>query len=314
MPAARDESALALPPLNGDLLSMLDGRDHFNATLTSRENQVLAAVSRRVDAGELELPHLPQTSLSAMEMTSKNSSSVADVAELIAHDAVISSELLRVANSALYASQHPCTTLRDAVVRLGMRATRSMIMAVSMRTMLLRDKAFREIATEVWRQSQSAGQIARALAPKVGIEPESAYLIGLLHDIGKIALLETVRREVRDRFEIRPCLIGRVFFLQHERAGARIAREWKLPDELVSVAGCHHHYERNPDFQRSAALAKLAHTLDLVLSIGGTSEAGRLEGLDEWDFLGVERDDRPEILELVCETYLAGRGAAAGNG
>jgi putative nucleotidyltransferase with HDIG domain len=248
-----------------------------------------------------------------MEMTSKNTSSVSDVVELIAHDAVISSELLRFANSALYASQHPCTTLRDAVVRLGMRATRSMIMAVSMRTMLLRDKAFREIATEVWRQSQSAGQIARAIAPRIGMEPESAYLIGLLHDIGKIALLETVRREVRDRFEIRPCLIGRVFFLQHERAGARIAREWKLPEELVSVAGCHHRYERNPDFARSAALAKLSHTLDLVLSIGGISEASRLEGLEDWDFLGVDRDARPEMLEIVCETYLAGRGAASGQ-
>ncbi|MBL8861794.1 MAG: HDOD domain-containing protein [Planctomycetes bacterium] len=299
------------PALNGDLLAMLDGREHFNATLSAKEEQVLAAVSHRVDEGQLELPHLPQTTLSAMEMTSKNSSSVADVAELIAHDAVITSELLRVANSALYATHHPCTTLRDAVVRLGMRATRSMIMSVSMRTMLLRDKGLAAIATEVWRQSQSAAQIARAIAPRLGFEPDRAFLIGLLHDIGKIALLETVRREVRDRFEIRPCLIGRVFFLQHERAGERIASAWKLPDELVSVAGCHHHYEKNAEHSRAAALARLVHTLDLVLSIGGLGEATRLESLPEFDALGIDPDDRPEILELVCETYLAGRAAGA---
>lgn len=310
LPAPRAVPALDSPTCNSDLLSMLDGRDHFNATLTGREDAVLAAVSRRVESGDLALPVLAATSMSAMEMTSKTSASVADIVELIAHDAVLSSEMLRVANSALYAGAHPCTTLRDAVVRLGMRATRSMIMSVSMRTMLLRDKALANIALEVWRQSQSAAQIARAIAPKLNIDPERAFLIGLLHDIGKVALLETVRREVRDKVEIRPCLLGRVFFLQHERAGQRIAAAWKLPEELVSVAGCHHHYERNTEHGRSAALARLSHTLDLVLSIGGVGEAQRLEKLPEFDFLEVPADDRAEILEIVCETFLAARESA----
>lgn len=310
LPTSRAVPSLDQPACNGELLSMLDGRDHHSATLTAKENQVLTAVARRVEAGELELPHLAATSMSAMEMTSKNSANVADIVELIAHDAVLSSEMLRVANSALYAGHHPCTTLRDAVVRMGMRATRSMIMSVSMRTMLLRDKQLSNIATEVWRQSQSAAQIARAIAPSLNMDPERAFLIGLLHDIGKVALLETVRREVRGRFEVRPCLLGRVFFLQHERAGERIAREWKLPDELVSVAGLHHHFERNMEYPQSAALARLAHTLDLVLSIGGVGEAVRLESLPEFDYLEVPLDDRAEILEIVCETYLAGRAAA----
>jgi putative nucleotidyltransferase with HDIG domain len=159
--------------------------------------------------------------------------------------------------------------------------------------MLLRDKALANIALEVWRQSQSAAQIARAIAPSLGMDPERAFLIGLLHDIGKVALLETVRREVRDKIEIRPCLLGRVFFLQHERAGQRIAAAWKLPEELASVAGGHHHYERNTEYPRSAALARLAHTLDLVLSIGGIGEAQRLEKLPEFDFLEVPTDRRP---------------------
>jgi len=311
LPTPRAVPALDAPSCNSDLLSMLDGRDHFSATLTGREEAILGAVSRRVETGDLVLPVLAATSMSAMELTSKNSASVADIVELIAHDAVLSSEMLRVANSALYAGAVPCTTLRDAVVRMGMRATRSMIMSVSMRTMLLRDKALANIALEVWRQSQSAAQIARAIAPSLGMDPERAFLIGLLHDIGKVALLETVRREVRDKIEIRPCLLGRVFFLQHERAGQRIAAAWKLPEELVSVAGSHHHYERNHDFPRSAALARLAHTLDLVLSIGGIGEAQRLEKLPEFDFLEVSTDQRPEILEIVCETYLAAREAAA---
>jgi putative nucleotidyltransferase with HDIG domain len=311
LPSPRVVPALDAPTCNSDLLSMLDGRDHFNATLTGREEAILGAVSRRVETGDLVLPVLAATSMSAMELTSKNSASVGDIVELIAHDAVLCSEMLRVANSALYAGAHPCTTLRDAVVRMGMRATRSMIMSVSMRTMLLRDKALANIALEVWRQSQSAAQIARAIAPSLNIDPERAFLIGLLHDIGKVALLETVRREVRDKVEIRPCLLGRVFFLQHERAGQRIANAWKLPEELASVAGCHHHFERNVDHARSAALARLAHTLDLVLSIGGVGEAQRLEKLPEFDFLEVPIERRQEILEIVCETFTSAREASA---
>ncbi len=309
IPATRNLPTIDQPVCDGDILSMLDGRDHFNETLTGRENQILTAVAKRVESGDLVLPHLPQSSLAAMEMTAKNSANVADIVELIAHDAVLSSEMLRVANSALYAGAHPCTTLRDAVVRLGMRATRSMIMSVSMRTMLLQDKSIAAVATQVWRQSQSAGQIARAIGPSLGMDPDRAFLIGLLHDIGKIALLETVRREVRDRGEVRPCLLGRVFFLQHERAGERIAQAWKLPEELVSVAGHHHHYERNEAFPREAALARLVHTIDLVLSIGGMGEASRLELLPEFDFLQIAPEDRPKILEIACDTFLAASAA-----
>jgi len=309
IPTTRNLPTIDQPVCDGEILSMLDGRDHFNETLTGRENQILHAVAMRVDSGDLVLPHLPQSSLAAMEMTAKNSANVADIVELLAHDAVLSSEMLRVANSALYAGAHPCTTLRDAVVRLGMRATRSMIMSVSMKTMLLHDKAIANVATQVWRQSQSAGQIARAIGPSLGMDADRAFLIGLLHDIGKIALIETVRREVRDRSEVRPCLLGRVFFLQHERAGERIAQAWKLPEELVSVAGRHHQYERNEAFPREAALARLVHSIDLVLSIGGMSESPRLELLPEFDFLQIAPEDRPKILEIACDTFLAARSA-----
>jgi putative nucleotidyltransferase with HDIG domain len=302
-------------PLSGSqaqLLDMLDGKAHFQQVLTGREESILATVSHRVESGQLALPHLPATSLAAMEMAARPSANVGDVVDLISCDPVLSSELLKVSNSALYSSREKCETLREAVVRMGLRALRTMILSISMRQVLLRDKALANVAEEIWRQSHSVSMMARAIAPLLGADRERSFLIGLLHDIGKVALLETVRQEAQDSVnQVRPVLLGRVFYLMHERAGERLARSWKLPDELVSVAGCHHRFERNSEHARIAAMASLAHGLDLALALGGEHASEQtLMKRPEFEFLQLEDEKRAEIIALARETFAGSRTLA----
>ena len=305
----REAAAGGLSPA-AELLALLDGKAHFQHALTGREETILSAVARRADEGDLALPHLPATSLAAMEMAAKPSANISDVVELISTDPVLSSELLKVSNSALYAGREKCETLQAAVVRMGLRALRSMILSISMRQVMMRDKALAHVAQEIWRQSHSVSQMARAIAPLLGMDRDRAFLIALLHDIGKVALLETVRQEARD-FEVRPALLGRAFYLHHERAGERLARAWKLPDEIVSVAGCHHRFDRNEVFPRSAALASLAHSLDLAMTLGQDQGDAHLLSLPELDALGIEEVAREEILSKARETFEAARAPAA---
>lgn len=308
-PEPRTDSAPG-PPAQSDLLEVLDGKAHFRHVLNGREEALLIAVGRRVEEGDLVLPVLPTTSLAAMDMASRPSAEVAAVVALIAGDPVLTSELLKISNSALYAGSQKCESLREAVMRIGLRALRSMIFSISMRAVLLRDKTLTHISEELWRQSHSISQITRGFAPLVGMDRERAFLIGLLHDIGKVALLDTVRQEAVD-VELRPALLGRVFYLHHERAGERLARAWKLPDELVSVAGEHHRFDRNAEHGRSAALASLAHAMDLHLAVRGTQGIEGLLERPEFDFLGIEAEARRPFLDVVLGVAAEDRAAAA---
>lgn len=311
MPAGRDEAQVeGAPSMQAELLAQLDGKGHFQQVLSGREEHVLAAVGRRVEQGDLVLPVLPTTSIAAMDMAARPSAEVADLVKLIAGDPVLSSELLKISNSALYAGNHKCETLREAIMRIGLRALRSMILSISMRAVLLRDKQLAHVAQELWRQAHSVSLVARALAGNLGMDRDRAFLIGLLHDIGKVALLETVRKEAGD-LEVRPALLGRIFYLHHERAGERLARAWQLPDEVVAVAGCHHRYERNVEHARAAALASLAHALDLEFSLRGSQAAPTLASLPELEFLVSDPSRRRELVDLALAVHAQQAAAAA---
>ena len=211
-------------------------------------------------------------------------------------DPVLSSELLRTSNSVVYASEEPVDTLHAAVVRIGLRALRSLIFSVSMRGTILRSGILSEYAEDVWRQSYSVAMTAREIAPQIGVDPEKAFLLGLLQDIGKIALLAMLSKEVKNPRECTPELVGHVFQVYHQVAGAAMARKWKLPPEFISVAGCHHDWSQNTEFGRSAAMANLAHRIDLALSLGDAELWASLANLPALHFLVPQEDARQRLL------------------
>jgi HD-like signal output (HDOD) protein len=267
--------------------------------LAGQAAELVERIGKRIDAGKFVLPHLPSTSRNIIDMASKPSVDFTELVELIETDPVLSSELLKTANSVVYAGAEEVDTLQAAAVRIGMRALRSMLCSLSMRGVILRDKNLSGYDEDVWRQASEVGRIARAIAKPMSLDPERAYLLGLLQDIGKISILAMIRRENRDKIEITPALIGRLFNEYHERAGAALAESWNLSQEIVAVAGCHHDFENNESHPRSAAIARLAHRIDLYLALGDDSSYRSLVDFPEMGFLGLTRDQRYEVLALA---------------
>jgi len=246
----------------------LDRPQAVTVILEGPQEKLLWRLSQRVDTGEYDLPQLPATTLSALELAGRPSAEVAALVELISADPLLSSELLRLANSALYSASTPVESLHQAVMRVGLRALRGLIFSASLRGALLGDRVLREYAEEVWRQALSVARVARAIARPLGRDPEQAYVLGLLHDLGKVALLALLREEGKQGSDLTTALVGQVFHTLHEKAGAAMARAWKLPAAVASVAGRHHDLGADHSHRQEAALAQLAHQLDLLASLG----------------------------------------------
>lgn len=281
------------------------------AKLAPAERELLDRVSARIDSGRFELPHLPATSMALLRLTRKRGVDIERLVELIHSDPVLASELLRTANSVLYATTMPAETLQAAVMRIGLDGLRTLVLSVSVKSTVLRLGELESFSQEVWRQAFSVARIARAIGPQVRIEKDRAFLMGLLHDIGKIALLAMLAREQRAGEKVGPALVGRVFYVHHERAGALLCEKWKLDEEMISVAGNHHRFATNEAHGRSAALVSLAHKLDLHL---GTGEQGSLRELlvaPELEALGLDQEGRESLLDQARRAFQEGQAEAA---
>jgi len=297
--AVKEPAAVKKPPP----LRNLDAPECRSLPVAERDRAMVERITERIERGDFDLPHLPATGMALVNLAGKPGVDVSRVIELISSDPSLASQLLRTANSVLYATRMPAETLNEAVMRIGLRGLRSLVFTVSVKGTILRLKRLERFSQEIWRQAFSVGSIARAIAPLLGEDRERAFLIGLLHDVGKIALLSMVAKD-QDYVEMTsPAMVGHLFYVHHERAGAVLAKKWRLDEELASVAGCHHNFQVNEKFARMAAIANLAHKLDLHLSLDDEQMFNHLVQCEEMEYLEVPDARRRAILQTAMESY-----------
>jgi HD-like signal output (HDOD) protein len=153
-----------------------------------------------------------------------------------------------MANSPLYRGLNKITGLRPAISRLGTKALSTLLMHESLRAAMFHRKGGDEkLARYVWRQSLASACIARALSRFTRTDPETAFLVGLLHDIGNVIVLRIVCEEqMRMRYEIDFESFNYLCYECHQEFGELIADAWSLPVELRAII-CDHHKHPEPD-------------------------------------------------------------------
>ena len=139
--------------------------------------------------GVEQLCSLPDVVIRANELINSPSAGAADIGEVISKDPALSAQLLRLVNSAFYAFPEPINSLKRAISVVGTRELRSLILSASAADV------FNKIAPDTidmddfWQRSVYVGLIAGKLSKHLGIgRGEIPFLLGLLHDVGKIVL------------------------------------------------------------------------------------------------------------------------------
>jgi putative nucleotidyltransferase with HDIG domain len=211
------------------------------------------------------LPSLPLTVVALGEAVQDERCTVDRILGILSKDPSLSATLLRLANSALYSGEGSVTDLRSAVLRLGFDAIANLgTGAAVMRTL----KGGTHLdALKLWQHSVAVGLTAKGvciLARRHG-QAETAFLTGLLHDIGKIAL-DTC---FPDLYTAVLQKVGEgAFFvdaeretlgLDHAEAGSLLAADWSFPQAIIDVIRDHHDPEPE-DF-----LPNLIHMCDLLV-------------------------------------------------
>lgn len=192
------------------------------------------------------LQPLPPIAAQLMRIVSSEDASFHRLSSLVRADSAFSAEVLRFANSPLMGCRTRIDSIRHALTMLGLEKLKSLVMAVALRDFL--SSALQAPALQrCWRHSLACASISEWLAGAVGVDKDAGYTAGLLHDIGRLALLASYPAEyarmldVSDEFgyELLNCEQD-LFDIDHCQAGGWLVRDWHFPAELETVAENHH--------------------------------------------------------------------------
>ncbi|HEY0706262.1 MAG TPA: HDOD domain-containing protein [Polyangia bacterium] len=230
------------------------------AAASALHELVAKTVAERVAKGAYKVPLLPQVASQVVSLTATANVDASKLSALIHRDPSLAGQVLRIANSASYAPRMPIVSLQQAVARLGLTVISEIAFAASLQSGIFKVPGFEADLKAIWRHSLASGMWAKEIARLQRSNVESAFLCGLLHDVGKPALLQLVidvARELKGTPEsgwLRGFVWG-----EHQMLGRKVAEAWELPTTVVAAIGHYADYSNVPP-----ALAPTAKTTCLA--------------------------------------------------
>ena len=189
-----------------------------------------------------EIPAMPNVIVKALGIIKDDTSGTKELSEIMAYDQALTSQVLKLVNSAYYGFSQEITSVAKALALLGMTQTKNIIIAVAMKPMLTSQGG-----RDMWKHSIRCAVACEYLAEKTGaVDSSDAFTIGFLHDIGKILLnivdtmlYQKVRTSVKNGMDIIEAE-NELFETNHADMGFLLAKKWKLSVLLANCIKYHH--------------------------------------------------------------------------
>lgn len=277
---------------------------------TSLPGHIQGLIEDRLDSGVIELPMLPQVTWKLMQMGASDEVDSAALTRLINQDQVLAGHILRVANSPVYKGYMPIVTLPQAISRLGIDLLYEIVLTVSLQTRLFSVPGHNTLVRALWQHALGTALYAHKIAHLLRQCTDSAFLCGLLHDIGKPVLLQMLvdlQRTSKDRLKLSPELISTAVEMYHTQAGTLLAAQWDLPSLISTGISYHHDYTAAPEHTELVLLIHLADLMTYYMLSPNTTQEHELINLEPWAALGCTAADvtmllrkRPEIMQVIA--------------
>lgn len=287
----------------------------------------------QLDSGRL-LPSLSPLTLRLMQLSSDENCSLIDIAGLIEKDASLTIRILRLANSAFFKPRYPISTVRAAVLRIGIYQTRLLALSLSLKDTFSPKKIGAADYRQYWRVSLYQGLIARFLSQESQQnDPEEAFTAALCLEIGLLVFLH-IFLDPDDTVQVPswyplPSLLEwetGIYGVNHREIGELLLAHWGFPSKVVLCQRSHqfgHAAAQLPPLARCCAIASqlsaavcqsqacLPEVLRTMEQVYGLSQASVLDAvtlaLAEVDSIAqmfdVEIDSEEDRLELMRKAH-----------
>jgi putative nucleotidyltransferase with HDIG domain len=199
-------------------------------------------VLERIASNRLVLPAMPAVPQRCLDILRDPDFNVRGLVKELEAEPVLALLVVRAANAASYGRGNTSQALDQAVVRIGARQLKTLITEYAVNELFeSSNRQLKEANRKVWEHSVVVALLARDIAALVGkVEPDTCYLAGLLHDIGKPVLGALLLEIDRKLGRATPGWIDMPAWTQiiensHRKVGVAVATEWKLPDAITEA-------------------------------------------------------------------------------
>ena len=223
-----------------------------------------------------ELPTLPVVATKLISLTSKEDTTLADIAGLISQDIALSSKVLKVSNSAFYSFPQQIGSIKQAVSILGTNAVRSLVLSFSFLSMKKGRTKTAFDFEKFWEKSLGAAVAAKLILEQVkDADTEEIFVTGLLQNLGELVMartfpaqydtvLQTIQDEKRGSTDVEESILG----VNHCLIGAEVAKKWGFPEVLVLPILYHHEPEKcTSENLKIQMIVKAVYLSDLLINI-----------------------------------------------
>ena len=265
-----------------------------------------------------QLPSLPTAVVKALHMLRNEDSQNHNIAAALQQDQALVAQVLKLANSPYYGVSRRVSTVEQAILVLGRKVVRSLVVAAASQDYLSRPQAGYLLQRgDLWGQSMATGCGASLIALRVGYKPaDEAFVAGLLHGIGKVVLSAYLAELTDDitalmasgkRFDD---LERELVQIDHATLGGMIAEHWQLPPHLGQAIRWQHEPLRAEGDVDLACIVHLAKALALMIGIGLGIDGLQYELCeDAIDRLGLNAEDldalTSDLIDQIQEPELA---------
>lgn len=220
-----------------------------------------------------ELPALPLAVVKALGMLGDPDLNLRILSRVLSDDAVLAGRILAIGRSAYYGQRTLPTTLQAALQVIGLRDLRNIIISIVTHNLF---NSYGPVADALWSHSLAVALAGRMLSARLPqVDPEQAFLAGLLHDVGQIIFLHDdlegysqiasdARQDKRQMIEAEQEHYG----FDHGLVGATLIESWNLNSEIGTAVAAHHNYQEISDAKSLPALLIAADYLALKAGLG----------------------------------------------
>lgn len=285
---------------------MSDEQDELRARVSSEKDW--RAIAQMVS----DLPPLPHIAMQAMKLVENPNVTANQITELISQDTALAARLLKISNSAMFARRAKISTVSQAILMVGLKTLKGIILAATLRGMSRQES---QLENMIWQNSLCTAFCANFITKQLRYKfHEETFTLGLLHDLGKIALLTQIPREYA--LTVRETVKGFTFTeaeqdrlgYSHALVGAMVAKKWNFPQDICQVILHHHDPLDLPYTDEVIIRTAIVQTADLMAhAIGIGHPEGypcqKEEAIKSMQRLGIPQDDTEKHLVECKELF-----------
>jgi putative nucleotidyltransferase with HDIG domain len=247
-------------------------------TFSGDKRQTNSAIPDKILQKVSAFPNMPRAGIKLRALLSEKNVSIDEIERILRHDPGLAANVLRLANSAFFGIPAQVTTLKHAVVLLGVKRFSSIAVAACMnKKMDTAVEGYGLSPGELWLHSIAVSTTAEALAKNRKLDETNDFFTpALLHDLGKLVLGKFVKAEQPkiDSLVVKgvPFDIAEkeVLKTDHAEIGALILSKWSFPVDLINAVRWHH----NPEgLENSNLHTEIVYLANLMCHSNGDSES-----------------------------------------